>query len=178
MAEPICHYCDRPAAEECPTCGRLYCSEHGEDVCLRCLSPESAAPSVFAYRGSIAALVVASAVAVFLFVKPPQSKSPETVKSLATSTPSFSTTATATRPGGAPAPTSTPNFGSPTPRPTAPGATSTPGGQRTYVVKDGDTLGGIAVQLGTTVNEIVAINPGLDPDALTIGAELKIPAAR
>jgi LysM repeat protein len=39
-------------------------------------------------------------------------------------------------------------------------------------------LSGIAVQLGTTVDEIVAINPGLDPDALTIGAELKIPAAR
>ena len=50
---PSCHYCDNPAEAECPTCGRLYCSEHGEDVCLRCMSPESAAPSQAVYRGSI-----------------------------------------------------------------------------------------------------------------------------
>jgi hypothetical protein len=74
MASASCHYCNRPAEEECSTCGRLYCLEHGEDVCLRCLAPEAATPSGNVYRGSLLALVAASLVALFLWFSPPASK--------------------------------------------------------------------------------------------------------
>jgi len=72
MTEPNCHYCNRPAEAECPTCGRLYCAEHGDDVCLRCMSPESATPSALVYRGSVLTLVIASLVALFLVLRPPE----------------------------------------------------------------------------------------------------------
>jgi hypothetical protein len=72
---PSCHYCENPAEAECPTCGRLYCTEHGEDVCLRCMAPEAAAPSGAVYRGSVLALVIATIVVVFLLVSPPETKS-------------------------------------------------------------------------------------------------------
>jgi LysM repeat protein len=45
----------------------------------------------------------------------------------------------------------------------------------TYVVKSGDTLGSIAVALGVTVDDIVSANPGVDPAALKIGQQLKVP---
>ncbi|MGI8925447.1 MAG: LysM peptidoglycan-binding domain-containing protein [Tepidiformaceae bacterium] len=175
MSEPACHYCDRPAEEECPTCGRFYCPEHGDDVCLRCMAPESAAPSLLAYRGSVLALVVASVVALFLFIRPPESKSNEdTPRTIATSTPSFLATATATRPGAAtPARTATAT--------TAGGATTvtaTPGGNRTYTIQANDTLSGIASRFETTVDAITALNPGLDPAALQPGATIQLPPAR
>ncbi|MBI5948482.1 MAG: LysM peptidoglycan-binding domain-containing protein [Chloroflexi bacterium] len=66
--------------------------------------------------------------------------------------------------------------GSPTAAPTA--VSPTPGGLRSYTVKAGDTLSDIATQFNTTVDAIVALNPGLNPNALAIGAELKIPAAQ
>lgn len=186
MADPTCYYCERPAEEECPTCGRLYCPEHGEDVCLRCMAPESVAPSARMYRGSILALVAATFVAVFLFVRPPESKSHnDALRTVSTSTPSFGATATATRQGIVlPGKTATPQTqpagtavpGSPTAAPTA--VSPTPGGLRSYTVKAGDTLSDIATQFNTTVDAIVALNPGLNPNALAIGAELKIPAAQ
>ncbi len=187
MADPTCYYCERVAEEECPTCGRLYCPEHGEDVCLRCMAPESVAPSAKMYRGSILALVVATMVAVFLFVRPPESKSNnDALRTVSTSTPSFGATATATRqgivlPGAKTATpqtqaTGTPVPGSPTASATA--VTPPPGGERKYTVKAGDTLSEIATQFNTTVEAIVALNPGLNPNTLAIGAELKIPPAQ
>ncbi|MCK6564796.1 MAG: hypothetical protein L6Q80_08605 [Dehalococcoidia bacterium] len=108
MAEPQCHYCDRPAEAECATCGRLYCAEHGEDVCLRCLAPESATPSAIAFRGSIAALILGSAVAAFLVISPPQSKSKaDPGRTIATSTPAVVATATPTRQGASATPAKT-----------------------------------------------------------------------
>ncbi|WP_343392479.1 hypothetical protein [Candidatus Amarobacter glycogenicus] len=97
---PNCHYCDNPAEAECPTCGRLYCSEHGEDVCLRCMAPESAAPSAAVYRGSVLALVIATLVVVFLLVRPPETKSrTNLLRDLPTSTAAVASTATPTRTG-------------------------------------------------------------------------------
>lgn len=63
-------------------------------------------------------------------------------------------------PSNTPGPTNTPGP-SPTPGPTEPPtATFTPGagGQITYVVQEGDTLLGIALQFGTTVAEIQRLN--------------------
>ncbi len=45
----------------------------------------------------------------------------------------------------------------------------------TYVVKPGDTLGAIALALGVTVDDIVRVNPGIDPAVLKVGQQLKVP---
>ncbi|MCL6646467.1 MAG: LysM peptidoglycan-binding domain-containing protein [Dehalococcoidia bacterium] len=44
-----------------------------------------------------------------------------------------------------------------------------------YVVKPGDTLFQIALDNGTTVDAIVAVNPGLNPDTLAVGMEIRLP---
>ena len=50
----------------------------------------------------------------------------------------------------------------------------TPASGRTYVVKKGDTLYGIAATYGTTVAEIKRLN-GLKSNSLSIGQKLKLP---
>lgn len=186
MPEPNCHYCNRPAEAECPTCGRLYCAEHGDDVCLRCMSPESATPSALVYRGSVLTLVIASLVALFLVLRPPERATDNGVVRVVptntaavsatatptppvTRTPAATTTAAAT-PGASPSPSASPSpAGSPT-------ASATPAaGPRTYVVRSGDTLSSIAAEHGTTVEAIVALNPGLEPNTLQVGAEIRLP---
>lgn len=175
MAEPNCHYCGRPAEAECSTCGRFYCAEHGDDVCLRCMAPESAAPAAAVYRGSVLALIAATAVAVFLLVRPPESKSTTDVaRPLATSTSATGATATPTRPGQATAtrPATQAAAGSATPAGTA---ATTPAPKKTYTVQPGDNLGAIASANGTTVDAILALNPGVTPETLQIGAVLNLP---
>jgi LysM repeat protein len=44
------------------------------------------------------------------------------------------------------------------------------------VVKKGDTLGQLAKSKGTTVDKVVELNPGLNPDKIRIGQTLKFPA--
>lgn len=44
-----------------------------------------------------------------------------------------------------------------------------------YNVGEGDTLGGIAWQRGYTVDEILALNPGVQPELLQIGQSLILP---
>lgn len=180
MSEPNCHYCDREGESECPTCGRLYCEEHGDDLCLRCMAPESATPSAAVYRGSVVALVVASLVAVFLLVRPPESKSSaDPARILATATSATGATATPTRPGSTPTRASsvvtiaTPG-GSPAAG-TAVATSPTAAAKKTYTVRAGDTLSGIASENGTTVDAILALNPGLTPQALAIGALITLP---
>lgn len=183
--EPVltCYYCDNPAEAECPTCGRLYCSEHGEDVCLRCMSPEAAAPSGAVYRGSVVALVIASLIVVFLLVRPPQSKTAaNTASDFPTSTAAIQATATPTTrgSGGATTPvqgTQVPSSVTPaTPAPGTPtvGATATPSGN-TYTMQEGDTLSAVAAGYGITVAELLEANPGLNPDAIAIGTVIRIP---
>jgi LysM repeat protein len=43
-----------------------------------------------------------------------------------------------------------------------------------YVVKTGDTLEGIAQQVGLTVERLLELNPDLDPQALVSGQEIKL----
>jgi LysM repeat protein len=180
MAEPNCHYCNRPAEAECPTCGRLYCSEHGDDVCLRCMSPESATPSALVYRGSVLTLVIASLVALFLVLRPPEKETDNgVVRTVPTSTAAVSATATPTPPVTRTASATTTAAASPDASPSPAGsptaaATPTPGA-RTYVVQSGDTLSSIAAENGTTVDAIVALNPGLEPNTLQVGAEILLP---
>jgi LysM repeat protein len=184
--EPIltCYYCDNSAEAECPTCGRLYCGEHGDDVCLRCMSPEAASPSAAVYRGSVLALVIASLITLFLIIRPPESRSATNLaRDLPTATPAVNATATPTQRGGSS--NSTPQPGTQVPSsvtpvsPTAaasPGttATATPSG-KTYVMKQGDTLSAVAASFGVTIAELLAANPGLDPNTIAVGTEIKIP---
>lgn len=51
-----------------------------------------------------------------------------------------------------------------------------PGGQ-IYVIQANDTLFAIAARFNTTVNAIIAANPGLDPNRLFIGQRICIPVA-
>ena len=136
--------------------------------------PESASPSVLAYRGSIAALVLGSFVALFLVLRPPEDASRAApVRPEATNTPAVAATATATPEGAQPSPSPT---ALPTTEasPTAVPATPTPGAIE-YAIIAGDTLSAVAESFGTTVDDILAINPGLDPNALNIGALILVP---
>ena len=45
---------------------------------------------------------------------------------------------------------------------------------RYYTVQSGDTLGGIAVRENTTVEELLRLNPGIDPQALRAGQRIRV----
>jgi len=51
--------------------------------------------------------------------------------------------------------------------------TTTPGAEY-YVVESGDTLGSIAEKYSTTVDELMALNPGIDPTAMHIGQRIRV----
>ena len=55
-----------------------------------------------------------------------------------------------------------------------PVATAPQTGAATVVVRAGDTLDGIARTTGTTVEAIVRLNPGIDPEALRVGQRLRV----
>jgi len=63
-------------------------------------------------------------------------------------------------------------------QPSTPGATvtqSVPSGKRAYYrVHAGDTLGVVAEHFNTTLDDLVALNPQVDPNALKIGQRLRI----
>lgn len=56
-------------------------------------------------------------------------------------------------------------------RETTPTSRATP---RFYVVKSGDTLGGIAASTGVAVDELMSLNPEVDARALVTGQRLKL----
>jgi LysM repeat protein len=54
----------------------------------------------------------------------------------------------------------------------------TPGEQQRYVVREGDTLSGIAARFGVSEDAILDANPLSDRDRLLVGQELVIPPAQ
>lgn len=81
-------------------------------------------------------------------------------------------TATVT-PTGSPTPTASPTSAvSPTPTPTY-----TPLPPRAHQVQEGETLSDIAQAYDTTVDEILALNPGITPELLQVNQVLLIPPA-
>ena len=44
-----------------------------------------------------------------------------------------------------------------------------------YIVKNGDTLSGIAVKFDTTVSEILALNPKMSSSTLVVGTVVTVP---
>ena len=52
-----------------------------------------------------------------------------------------------------------------------------PSGSFAYTIKAGDTLYLLAIRYNTTVNAILAINPGINPNNLQIGQVICIPGS-
>lgn len=51
-----------------------------------------------------------------------------------------------------------------------------PPGYTTYRIQAGDTFYRLARELGTTVNDLLQANPGVDPERLRVGQEICVPA--
>jgi hypothetical protein len=174
-----CYACANQATRQCRRCARVYCELHGGDLCAECMSPASALPSFNLYRGSLLALLIGTAVALWLLVRPPgSSDSREVVLTQFTPT-SIVSSGTPTPPATADGltPTRTPATAQPT---DTPAATVEP---RTYVVQLGDTLIGIAEQFAPAgvapfdYAEQIAFASGLSSadEPLTEGQTLVLP---
>ena len=168
-----CYACTNEATRQCRRCARVYCEVHGGDACAECLNPASALPSFNLYRGSLLALLVGTAVAIWLLVQPPgQGDSRIVVLPL---TPTISVTEVLS--------TATPVTATPELETTGtPEAEATPE-PRPYVVEAGDTLFGIAERFAppgvepTEYAEQIAAASGLSSvnDPLSPGDELVLP---
>lgn len=51
---------------------------------------------------------------------------------------------------------------------------TTASGAEYHVVQSGDTLGSMAEKYSTTVDELMTLNPGIDPTALHIGQRIRV----
>jgi LysM repeat protein len=111
-----------------------------------------AAPAAFLLAATVAVLLVRSAL-----------ESDDDPASTTTGTP---TAAEARRQQPAPAPASTVSVT------TAPPATAAE--PEFYVIEAGDTLESVADQYGTTVEELLVLNPDVDPVSLTIGQRIRV----
>jgi len=104
-----------------------------------------AAPAAFLLAATIAVLIVRAAL---------------TDEDAATTTPAATTTV----------PTTTAN-----PSDTGPGdTTTTPADAQFYEIQAGDTLAVVAEQHDTTVEQLLVLNPDVDPVALTIGQRIRV----
>lgn len=103
-----------------------------------------AAPAAFLLAATIAVLIVRAAL---------------TDEDAATAPPAATTTA----------PTTTAN-----PTDTGSAETTPPAGAQFYKIQAGDTLAVVAVQYNTTVEQLMVLNPDVDPVALTIGQRIRV----
>lgn len=179
-----CFRCDQPAVQECARCGALYCDDHGDTLCERCMDPFNALPSSRVYRGSLLALLVGTVFAVWLLVRPGGSDAGTPPAGLAGVLPSVTVEAIATpaaEPEGTeatpppPPPTEAPDAAPTPPPPTATAAPST------HTVAPGETLTVIANNLrgDTPVNEylqqLYQLN-NLGPNSiLSVGQVITLP---
>jgi hypothetical protein len=176
-----CFACEQEPTQQCPRCGRPYCDDHGEDVCDACLNPASGLPSFTLYRGSLLALLVGTALAVWLLIQPPggESNAPQ-AGTIITPTPQVQVNATqpaGTSPAGA---TGTPAANA-TSRPNATATSAPSGGSGTYTVVSGDSLSSIctrvkpaSMSVNDCVDQVKSLN-GLTTDNISAGQTLKIP---
>ena len=194
-----CYACDEQATQECARCGALYCDNHGDALCDRCMDPASAIPSYRVFRGSLAALLIGSIVAVWLLVLPParadQDGPPSSIANLvqtgtprpsataqATSAPGEQTAAASVSPTPSATPTRTPSptaTATPSPSPTAtpsPTPTVVPGQATTYTVTAGETLIDIGARFGVDWLRIAQANNITGPNYIVrTGMVLTIP---
>jgi LysM repeat protein len=52
--------------------------------------------------------------------------------------------------------------------------TTAPANAQYYVIQSGDTLGGLAAKYNTTVEQLLTLNPALDPNALQPGTRIRV----
>jgi LysM repeat protein len=57
---------------------------------------------------------------------------------------------------------------------TRPTSTPKPAARRFYTIQSGDTLETVAAKLGTTTQKLLALNPTIDPHALSVGQKIRI----
>jgi len=191
-----CFACEQEPTQQCPRCGRPYCNDHGEDVCDVCLQPASGLPSFTLYRGSLLALLIGTALAVWLLVQPPGGRSSASSGAVVLSPTPQATGQTTPRPQTTQPPTTqqpgaTPQATQPAGATAPAGATSTPrpsgtpaGGSGTgrYTVASGDTLSSIcervkpaSMAVPECVDRVVALNSLSDPNDISVGQELIVP---
>ena len=65
------------------------------------------------------------------------------------------------------------------PRPVTTRVTTTrpkpkPAARRFYTIESGDTLETVAAKFGTTTEKLLALNPNVDPHALSVGQKIRI----
>ena len=65
------------------------------------------------------------------------------------------------------------------PRPVTTRVTTTrpkpkPAARRFYTIESGDTLETVAAKFGTTTEKLLALNPDVDPHALSVGQKIRI----
>jgi LysM repeat protein len=63
------------------------------------------------------------------------------------------------------------------PRPVTTRVTTTrpkPAARRFYTIQSGDTLETVAAKFGTTTEKLLALNPNVDPHALSVGQKIRI----
>ncbi len=185
-----CYACDLEAVAECPRCGVLFCGDHGEALCVRCMDPNLALPSYRIYRGSLLALLVGSVFAVWLLVLSPDNADSDgpsgslaevLPRATATLVPLVKSTSTPVSAAVVPTPLVARATPEPTPEPT-PGPTATSGVAEEYIVQPGDSMTAIVERFiapggdeEAFLDRIVEFNEIVDPSSITIGQVIKIP---
>ena len=174
-----CYACDNSATRQCRRCARVYCEIHGGELCAECLNPASALPSFNLYRGSLLALLVGTAVALWLLVQPIGGDS-EPIVVIADLTPTTEVTVVPRTPTNTPVVTSTPEP-SATSAMVTPEETATPA-VTSYTVEPGDSLQSIAERFKpedvTTVEyagQIASANGISVGDVIMVGQVLELP---
>jgi hypothetical protein len=183
-----CYSCDAAATNACKRCARPYCDDHGNaQYCADCLKPASALPSFNLYRGSLLVMLVGTAVAIVLIMRPPSETKGASPVIVGRSSPTATITGETPTAGvttGTPQPEGSAIAASGTPGASAtPGAQATPGTPTTpvaaetpapsptaspfneYVVQEGDSVASIAEamlspgdDLTAFENAIIALN--------------------
>jgi LysM repeat protein len=49
-----------------------------------------------------------------------------------------------------------------------------PPAKRYYTIESGDTLDTVAAKFGTTTQKLLALNPGIDPHAMSVGQKIRV----
>jgi N-acetylmuramoyl-L-alanine amidase len=120
--------------------------------------------------GAPAAFLAAVTIAVILIksgLSGSSGSTPSTVGALPTSSSTASTTSPTTTKLVLTTPAASTTTGTTTT------GTTTPGAQY-YVIQSGDTLGSVAQKYSTTVEQLLMLNPGVDPTALHIGQRIRV----
>jgi hypothetical protein len=175
-----CFACEREPTRQCSRCGRPYCEDHGEELCDVCLEPASGVPSFSLYRGSLLALLIATALAVWLLIQPSGDESEAGLRPIILTPTSEAAAAETPSAEETPSGEQTPAAGeTPGAEATATPEAAGPGG--TYTVVSGDSLFSIcAAQVpgmdpNACVEQVVQLNQLPGPDAISVGQELTLP---